>query len=106
MRQSYPGVTADLIRHLLANDRPQAFAARVGALQNRIYREIAGRDNDVRVAGNFALLGAAFEEMADYFGDVWPGAVEAKQQFVKKICGACATPRLMTSRQKTNLAFF
>ena len=83
-RLNYPGVMADFIRHVLANKRGLAFAARVEELQARFYREDAGKDNDVRIAGNFALLAAAFEEMADYLRDVWDGAAEAKRVFVEE----------------------
>ena len=83
-RVNYPGVMADFIRHVIANNRGPAFAARVGELQASYYREIKGSDNDMRIAGNFAMLAAAFEEIADYLRDVWQGADEAKQAFVER----------------------
>ena len=83
-RSNYPGVMADFIRHILANNRGPAFAARVRELQARYYREITGSDNDVRIAGNFAMLAAAFEEIADYLRDVWQGADEAKRVFAER----------------------
>jgi hypothetical protein len=83
-RLKYPGVMADFIRHVIANNRGEAFAARVRELQARYYREVTGSDNDVRVAGNFAMLAAAFEEIADYLRDVWHGVNEAKRAFVER----------------------
>ena len=64
-RVNYPGVMADFIRHVIANNRGPAFAARVAELQNRYYQEVSGSDNDVRIASNFAMLAAAFEEITD-----------------------------------------
>jgi hypothetical protein len=83
-RLNYPGVMADFIRHLIANNRGPAFATRVAELQARYYREVTGSDNDVRIAGNFAMLAAAFEEFADYLRDAWQGADEAKRVFVER----------------------
>ena len=82
--QHYSGLMADFIRHLLANDRPAAFVARVAALQDQFCQAAKGHENIVRVAGNFALLAAAFEEMAEYLKDVWPGADDAKRAFVEQ----------------------
>ena len=82
--QHYSGVMADFIRHILANDRPAAFLARVAALQDQFCQAAKGHENVVRVAGNFALLAAAFEEMAEYLKDVWPEAEAAKRVFVEQ----------------------
>ena len=82
--QHYSGLMADFIRHLLANDRPAAFVARVAALQDQFCQAAKGHENIVRVAGNFALLAAAFEEMAEYLKDVWPGADDAKRAFIEQ----------------------
>lgn len=57
---------------------------RVAALVDRFYEQSKGEDNDVRIAGNFALLAAAFEEMAEYLKDVWPEADDAKRVFVEE----------------------
>ncbi len=81
-RGNYAGVMCDFIRHIIANNRGPAFAERVAELQQRYYREVTGSDNDLRIAGNFAMLAAAFEEFADYLRDAWQGAGEAKQTFV------------------------
>ena len=83
-RVNYAGVMCDFIRHIIANNRGPAFAARVAELQQRYYREVTGSDNDLRIAGNFAMLAAAFEEIADYLADVWPQAQEAKRVFVEQ----------------------
>ena len=83
-RGNYAGVMCDFIRHIIANNRGPAFAERVAALQQRYYREVTGSDNDLRIAGNFAMLAAAFEEIADYLRDVWAAADEAKRMFVEQ----------------------
>lgn len=80
-RGNYAGVMCDFIRHIIANGRGPAFAERVAELQQRYYREVTGSDNDLRIAGNFAMLAAAFEEIADYLRDAWAGADEAKRVF-------------------------
>jgi hypothetical protein len=71
-RRHYSGVLADFVRHLLANGRTRTFPKLVRALQRRYYRDIAGQQNDVRIASNFALLGAGLVEWALYLRDVWP----------------------------------
>ncbi len=43
--------------------------------------EIAWRQNDVRIAGNHALLAAASEQFADYLSDVWADGKEEVRQF-------------------------
>ena len=42
---------------------------------------IAGRQNDARIAGNHALLAAAFEQMAAYLGTSGPRPGEAAEEF-------------------------
>jgi hypothetical protein len=71
-RHRFRGVTTDFIAWLLRNDRLKGFAARVAERQEGIYRGIAGLQNDARIAGNFALLAASFEEIAACLADVWP----------------------------------
>jgi len=83
-RLNYAGVMTDFIRHVLVNNRGPAFVARVAELQTRFYDEDTGQDNDVRIAGNFAMLAAAFEEIADYLHDAWAGADAAKLAFVNE----------------------
>ena len=69
----YPALTADLIRHLLAAGRTAGFAVRVEAYLEHFLEGIAGRQNDARIAGNLALLAAAFAEFAGYLADAWTG---------------------------------
>jgi hypothetical protein len=73
-RPLYRGVTADFIRWLIVEGRTAGFAGQVERHRGRFYRDIAGRQNDARIAGNFALLAAAVEEFALYLGDAWPGS--------------------------------
>jgi hypothetical protein len=82
-RPRYRGLMADFIRHLIAHGRPHAFADRVRQLQSYYYEPIAGRPNDIRISGNLALLGAAFEEFAGYLGAAWPGGAERAGDFVE-----------------------
>jgi hypothetical protein len=80
----YRAVTADFVRHLLAQRRTQAFAASVAARRQRYYKDVAGQQNDSRVASNFALLAAAFAEAVGYFRDVWPGWEIAVERFLEE----------------------
>ena len=57
------------------------FAARVEHWQAEYYRSIAGLQNDARIAGNHALLAAAYEQFAAYLSDVWPGAAADAEEF-------------------------
>jgi hypothetical protein len=80
---NYPGVTADFIYWLLKGSRPAAFVERFEELQQRYYQDVAGQQNDIRIATNLALLGAAFEQFAEYLSDVWPEWQEAAKAFVE-----------------------
>lgn len=80
--QHYQGVTADFVREVLAQCRGPVFAKMVRALRKYYCRDIAGEQNDSRIAGNFALLGAGFVEMARYLKDVWPEWKAAIRQFL------------------------
>ena len=82
-RPAYRGVMADFLRWTIAGGRPEAFRDRVAALQGAYYEPIAGRQNDLRIATNFALLGAAFEEFAAYLADAWDGARAEAATFVE-----------------------
>lgn len=82
MRQHYPAVMADFVHHLITRGRIPNFAGRVQHLQQFYYRDIAGQQNDARIASNFAMLGAAFEEFCSYMADVWPEASVAAHEFV------------------------
>ena len=55
----YSGVTADLVRWLLATGGLDHFARRVDQLRTHFSRGVEGQQNDMRIAGNFAQLGAA-----------------------------------------------
>lgn len=78
----YRMVMADFIQHLLQRQRTKAFANLARNLQNRYYRDIAGQQNDSRIASNFGLLAAGFVEMAMYFKDVWPAWKAELKQFL------------------------
>jgi hypothetical protein len=82
--QNYSGVMADFIRWLLAENRCDGFAQRFSQLQERYYNDVAGQQNDIRVATNLALLGAAFEKFAEYLGDVWDGWQAAVTKFLEE----------------------
>jgi hypothetical protein len=82
--QNYSGVMADFIRWLLAEGQTGRFPVRFEELQQRYYGDVVGQQNDIRVATNLALLGAAFELFAEYLGDVWPGWQEAARKFIEE----------------------
>jgi len=82
-RPAYRGVMADFLRWTIAGGRPEAFRGRVAVLQRAYYEPIAGRQNDLRIATNFALLGAAFEEFAAYLADAWDGAKAEAATFIE-----------------------
>jgi hypothetical protein len=84
MRALYRGVMADFIRHLIVAGRLEGFAGRVARHRERFYGDIVGRPNDARIAGNFALLAAAFAEIALYLGDVWPDWEEQARGYVEE----------------------
>jgi len=78
----YSSVTADFVRQVLSQQHGVHFAQRVANWQRYYYRNIAGEQNDSRIAGNFGLLAAGFYEMARYLGDVWPEWKAAVRQFL------------------------
>ncbi len=82
--EHYSGVMADFIRWLLADNRLTSFQPRFGELQQKYYADVAGQQNDIRIATNLALLGASFELFAQYLGDVWDGWCEVATNFVNK----------------------
>jgi hypothetical protein len=69
MSVEYPKLMAGFIAYLLAAGRTSQFAQRVEARQDRFYEGIAGRQNDLPIAGNFGLLSAAFAEIAEFLSD-------------------------------------
>ncbi|MBM4072795.1 MAG: hypothetical protein FJ271_28290 [Planctomycetes bacterium] len=82
--QNYAAVMADFIGWLITGNRMAAFAARFVELQQRYYSDVAGQQNDIRIATNLAQLGAAFELFAEYLADAWDGWQEAGRQFVEE----------------------
>ena len=77
----YSGVTADLIRHLIAKNRMVPFRKLFQSLQSKFTALISGVQNDTRIANDFALLAAGFAEVARYFRDVWPDCGEQTKCF-------------------------
>jgi hypothetical protein len=100
MRPLYRGVMADFIRHLIVAGRLEGFAGRVAAHRERFYADIIGRPNDARIAGNFALLAAAFQEFALYLGDVWPDWEELARVYVEEDLVALRDRTLGIARQQ------
>lgn len=78
---NYSQFTAAFIEHLLVEGRIQAFRDRVSELTTFYYQGIAGQQNDIRIAGNFAQLAAAFEEVMRFMEDVLPDAGEEIRRF-------------------------
>jgi hypothetical protein len=64
----YPALMAAFIHHLISKQRSSRFAKRVSEKQDFFLEGIAGRQNDLRIAGNFALISAAFAEFARFLG--------------------------------------
>jgi hypothetical protein len=81
MSPLYRGFMADFLAWVIREGRGAVFAERVEHWQRHYYQSIAGRQNDARIAGNHALLAAAFEQMANYLADEWPEAAEAAEEF-------------------------
>ena len=78
----YRGVTAHFIAWLITGDRLRGFAGRVRAHRGRFYGDIAGQQNDARIANNFALLAAAFEDFSLFLGDAWPDREAETRAFI------------------------
>jgi hypothetical protein len=72
-RPLYRGVTAAFLAYLIRNGRVARFPEVVASYFDVFYEGIAGRQNDARIAGNFALLAGAFYETARFYRDVIPG---------------------------------
>jgi hypothetical protein len=81
---NYSAVMADFIRWLIAGKRTEIFARRFRELQQQYLADVNGQQNDIRVATNLAQLGAAFEQIAEYLGDVWSNWREAAIFFIEK----------------------
>jgi hypothetical protein len=69
---NYPGVTADFVRWLLAEERTAGIPAGVKAWRDFYYGGVQDRQNGLRIAANFAVLAAGFCEFAHFLADVWP----------------------------------
>ena len=82
-RRNYPALMASFVHHLIVQDRPRRFVERVQKLQETYYQTIAGCQNDLRIAANVALLGAAFEEFAAFLAPEWPDHKKATRRFVE-----------------------
>ena len=83
MSPLYRGLMADFIADLIRNNKGVTFVERLDHWRQFYYEKIAGRQNDARIAGNHALLAAAFELFADYLRDVWTEAKEAAREFAE-----------------------
>jgi hypothetical protein len=83
MSPLYRGMMGDFLAWVIRNGRGIAFADRVAYWHDYYYRSIAGRQNDARIAGNHALLAAAFEQLASYLADVWPEAAQEAEVFAQ-----------------------
>jgi len=81
MSPLYRGLMADFLAWVIREGKGAAFADRVAHWHDHYYRSIAGRQNDGRIAGNHALLAAAFVQLASYLADVWPEAAQEAQDF-------------------------
>ncbi len=81
MSPLYRGLMADFLAWVIREAKGAVFADRVEHWQRHYYQSIRGRQNDARIAGNHALLAAAFEIFAAYLQDVWPEAKQEAEDF-------------------------
>lgn len=63
----YSAITADIVHTVLKNNWHTQFAVRLPQYQQRFYQDIAGQQNDMRIASNLALLQGAFDVVSTYF---------------------------------------
>jgi hypothetical protein len=84
MSPNYRGLMADFIAYLIRDERKSVFVSRVEHWWHFYYTAIAGRQNDGRIAGNHALLAAAFEQLAAYLSDVWPEWETDAREYAEK----------------------
>jgi hypothetical protein len=68
----YRALMAGFVHQVIKGRRGARFGARVHALRDEFYAPIIGAQNDLRIAANLALLGAAFEEFARFLRPAWP----------------------------------
>jgi hypothetical protein len=78
----YSAITADFVRWLLVKNQPQKFKRRFQKLRGWFYEGIAGQQNDLRIASNFALLAAGFWVVGKYLSDVWPNWRQEVKTFI------------------------
>jgi hypothetical protein len=81
MSPLYRGLMADFLAWVIREGRGAIFAQRVEHWQRDYYTSIRGRQNDARIAGNHALLAAAFEQLVTYLRDLWPESAGAAEEF-------------------------
>jgi hypothetical protein len=96
----YRVVMAAFVRHLIAHGRTVQFAKRVAAEVQFFYSGIEGEQNDIRIAGNFALLAAAFREFAAFLGDAWPGWQYEAEAYITQDLLAIRDEMLAAARQQ------
>jgi hypothetical protein len=82
-RPYYRGLTADFIRWLIVEGRLAGFKANVERHRKKFFSDVSGRPNDARIAGNFALLAASFEEFALYMADAWPDSEDQARCYIE-----------------------
>jgi hypothetical protein len=74
---------ADFIGHVIKERRGEAFRERVDELKDTYATALHGRPNDLRIASNFALLGAAFQESSGNLADDWADGAAETREFVE-----------------------
>jgi hypothetical protein len=102
----YSGVTADFIRWLLVQDYPARYADLVRELQSRYAKDVVGQQNDQRIAGNLAQLGASFRIFAEYLSDVWPAWEAEVQRFLEEDLVTILGTMLRGARQQQESEIF
>ena len=80
----YRGLMADFIAHLIREQKKGSSPERVDHWYQYYHAQIAGRQNDARIAGNHSLLAAAFEQFAAFLGDVWPEWETEAREFAEE----------------------
>src|SRR5262249_17056213 len=75
--KNYSAVMTDFMRWVIAEGRGQDFRDQVTHWRDCYYEDIAGQQNDIRIAGTIALLAAGFEQISEYLADAWPEQEEA-----------------------------
>lgn len=81
----FPGITAALVEYIIQNRCH--FPALVDRYRDHFYRDIRGRDNDARIAGNFGMMAAGFKVFADFMQDVWLYPELRVEEYVRDLMG-------------------